>query len=72
MTYPDWICADCGNAHGHSGAGVCTWHRDYCDICGELEFVTEPRDYGHLDRSWRVARKKALAWSPAMRLRSQE
>ena len=53
-TYPAFICAPCGKKHGqrefmHPGA---TWHMATCDICGNLDAVTEPRDFGHLRDTW--------------------
>ena len=57
--YPRWICSDCGIKYGgrkfvpwtHLG----TWHHEKCDICGSVEAVTQPRDYGHLKEGWREA-----------------
>ena len=53
-TYPGFICATCGEKHGRHGIGPrgATWHRDRCDICRNLDWITEPRDYGHLRDTW--------------------
>ena len=52
MTYPTWICGDCGTIYGRKPCGVATWHFDKCDVCGEETTVTEPRDFGHLKDGW--------------------
>jgi hypothetical protein len=48
--YPVWVCFPCGEAargtpmpKGH----VCTVHMDICHVCGKVEYVTEPRDFGY-------------------------
>lgn len=50
MSYPSWICADCGKKYGKrpEGNGCATWHVDVCDICRTRTLTTEPRDFGHL------------------------
>lgn len=54
--YSDYICAECGTAHGRRSSGpATTWHYGTCDVCGRPEMVTEPRDFGHLRDSWRTA-----------------
>jgi hypothetical protein len=64
--YPNWICLPCGNRYGRKTCGIATWHPDNCDICGNEEMVTEPRDFGHLNDYWidayniRVAIDKAF------------
>lgn len=53
MTYPAWICADCGMKHGRWVKGhVATFHtpsgdpHDVCGWCGSgKKPLTEPRDY---------------------------
>jgi len=52
MTYPNWICHDCGTKYGLRECGVATWHMDTCGVCGTKAPVTEPRDYGHLKDGW--------------------
>jgi len=50
MTYPAWICANCGDKYGKMPQGhIATWHEDTCGWCGEVKSVTEPRDYGYPD-----------------------
>lgn len=51
--YPQWICSSCGAKHGNRRCGVATWHVGTCDICGIEASVTEPRDFGHLQDSWK-------------------
>lgn len=51
--YPDWVCAECGTAHGTRQLACATWHYGVCDVCGREEMVTEPRDYGHLKPTWK-------------------
>lgn len=52
MTYPQWICYDCGMKHGKREPGLACWHADKCDVCGEAKPVTEPRDFGYLNVTW--------------------
>ena len=53
-TYPGFICAPCGEKHGRHAIGRhgATWHRERCDICGKLDWLTEPRDFGSLRETW--------------------
>lgn len=51
--YPDWICINCGNKYGRRQPAYATWHSNTCDICGQADLVTEPRDFGHLKDGWR-------------------
>lgn len=67
MNYPDWICIDCGLAHGRRNPHIATWHRDRCDVCGTWTEVTEPRDFGRLKDTWKDGRLAALQMKPAMR-----
>jgi len=58
MTYPVWICDDCGMKYGRwyqNGDYIgpkhncATYHLGECDVCGKDDVpVTEPRDYGHV------------------------
>ena len=52
MTYPNWICLKCGIKYGRRECGDATWHMGSCDVCGEKDEVTEPRDFGHLKDGW--------------------
>lgn len=55
--YPTWICQPCGIKYGkRTSIGVATWHLDTCDICGNTDQVTEPRDFGHLKEGWEKAK----------------
>lgn len=56
--YPHQICHLCGVAHGRQSEAVqSTWQLGTCDICGHVTPVTQPRDFGHLKPSWKVAIK---------------
>lgn len=63
LEYPAWVCGDCGQKHGRRSAGICTFHIGECDICGRVEMVTEPRDYGHLKDSWKAAAEQCQSGS---------
>jgi len=52
MTYPQWVCGDCGIRYGRREPGVATWHMGKCDVCGKEKSVTEPRDFNHLKEGW--------------------
>ncbi len=56
IEYPSWVCFDCGKKHGRRIAKEATWHPGECDVCGKEATVTEPRDFGHLNNSWRDER----------------
>ena len=45
--YPSWSCWECGKKHGQVADRISTWHYGRCDVCGENNNVTEPRDFGH-------------------------
>jgi hypothetical protein len=55
LPYPDWICRECGEAHGRGmpAGHVSTWHEDLCGVCGKFTSVSEPRDFGHL-KKWPI------------------
>jgi hypothetical protein len=53
MTYPQWICMDCGLKHGKREPGLACWNVDKCDVCGEIKPCTEPRDFGHLKETFK-------------------
>jgi hypothetical protein len=56
INYPDWICYTCGETHGRRGVNPhASWHPDKCGVCGESVYVTEPRDFGHLNDGWQKA-----------------
>lgn len=48
MSYPRWVCEDCGKTYGRRPVREATWHLGICGICGERTSVTQPRDFGHL------------------------
>lgn len=52
LSYPQWICVDCGEKHGRRVPEVATWHYGKCGVCGYPRSVTEPRDFGHLRDGW--------------------
>lgn len=41
----NWLCFDCGIKRYGRKPGVCTIHQGFCDLCGKLKNVTEPRDF---------------------------
>ena len=46
MTYPSWVCRECGlEASGGRCFEVSTFHVAKCDVCGEKKPVTESRDF---------------------------
>jgi len=48
MTYPAWICGDCGERYGRRVPKLATWHIDECGWCHDpVATVTEPRDFGY-------------------------
>jgi hypothetical protein len=65
--YPNWICLPCGNRYGRKRCGVATWHSETCDICGNEEMVTEPRDFGHLNDYWIDAYNLRVAIDAALK-----
>lgn len=48
MTYPEFVCFECGVKYGRHQARICTVHEGVCGVCGKTASVTEPRDFGHL------------------------
>ena len=44
------VCNECGARYGKYSVGCSSVHMGTCDVCGETRFVTEPRDYGYLER----------------------
>jgi len=58
--YPSWICCDCGKRYGRKlPSKHATWHHGECNVCGEDDIVTEPRDFGHLVNGWQEHKQKA-------------
>lgn len=50
MSYPTWVCFDCGNAAQPDKSkifAVSTYHNGKCAVCGEIKAVTESRDFGY-------------------------
>lgn len=54
MSYPRWICAECGEKHGNPMPEnhLATWHLpggdDHCGWCKRIDVpLTEPRDFGY-------------------------
>lgn len=62
--YPGAICSACGQVHGRRSPGIATWSRGRCDICGGLDWLTEPRDFGHLRDSWKAAAQEGVIRAP--------
>lgn len=45
---PQWVCTDCAiAAGGKMSRGIATWHNGYCDVCGHVKAITQPRDFGY-------------------------
>ena len=59
--YPGLICSACGQRHGRRSPSCATWNRGRCDVCGDLDWLTEPRDFGHLRDSWKAAAQERLS-----------
>lgn len=57
--YPSWTCWECGSKHGKRSPRIATWHYGKCDVCGENNNVTEPRDFGGF-ANWFKKNKKQL------------
>lgn len=55
--YPVWVCKPCGEKHGRKQVGIATWHMGICGVCGQADWVTEPRDFGHLKSEWKDCQK---------------
>lgn len=58
--YPCWICNKCGQSYGKRPNGNpygATWHLGKCDVCENEDYVTEPRDFGHLVDKWKKHKK---------------
>ena len=52
---PAWVCLDCGNKLGArpksaNSNHVSTWHNETCGVCLQYRSVTEPRDFGYLNK----------------------
>jgi len=43
--------------HGKAINKISTWHYGKCDVCGENNNVTQPRDFGHFP-NWFERKKK--------------
>jgi hypothetical protein len=67
---PSWICDDCGQLYGKWYQGnytgpakhYATYHVGNCDICSARRPVTEPRDYGHVVKDWKIRYEKDLEY----------
>ena len=44
------VCNECGTRYGKYSVGCSSVHTGTCDVCGETRSVTEPRDYGYLQK----------------------
>ena len=50
---PKEVCWDCGKKYGcRMRDGVSSYHIGRCDVCGKAKTVTEPRDFGYLNKDW--------------------
>lgn len=46
----NWICAKCGEKYGTRIPELATWHNGTCDYCKKSRSVTEPRDFGIIEK----------------------
>lgn len=53
---PSCVCYRCGVMYGSFKAGLATWYKDTCGVCGETHSCTEPRDFGYLLLGWKELR----------------
>jgi len=60
MKTPSQICYDCGLKHGTRKPYSHTVWKETCDICGGVDMVSPPRDFGHLKEGWQNERKTAI------------
>jgi hypothetical protein len=67
--YPSWTCKECGLKHGSGQRAVSCWHFGQCDVCGILDVVTEPRDFGHF-RNWNNTTKNPNIYASKPRVPS--
>ena len=54
--YPYWVCHSCGLKHGRRKPQpdeTATYHLGTCGVCDQRKPVTEPRDFGHLNDTWK-------------------
>jgi len=52
-TQPSAVCWECGTKYGCKVRdGVSSYHIDKCGVCGVTKEVTEPRDFGYLNRDY--------------------
>lgn len=49
---PKLVCHECGIKYGRKVIKdhISTYHIGTCDVCNQETSVTEPRDFGYLDR----------------------
>ena len=51
---PKQVCWDCGVRYGTAFRdGVSSYWRGRCGVCHQDKSVTEPRDFGYLNRDWK-------------------
>ena len=56
-SYPEWLCSECGHKAQQDKdkiSAFATWHMHYCDVCGDMSPVTQPRDFGYPDFGKRI------------------
>ena len=53
-------CEECGTRWGQYKGGCSSWWEDVCDVCGEVNAVTEVRDWRYLDKGMVELRRRIL------------
>ena len=56
----NYICLPCGKKLGNKVPANATWHAGVCDECGEKGYLTEPRDFGIVEKDEVAERLKDL------------
>jgi len=50
---PSTVCFECGTLYAcEKREGASSYHQGRCDVCHEVKQVTDPRDFGYLNRDW--------------------
>ena len=50
---PRAVCYECGTQYGcNVKEGAASYWMDKCGVCRETKLVTDPRDFGYMNRDW--------------------
>lgn len=53
-TQPSAVCWECGRKYGCGVRdGAYSAHKGKCGVCHQEKLVTDPRDFGYLNRDWK-------------------